>query len=136
MSLGAVLIGHNHREINTSIFNQLKKGTTFSLASSLETEVAELLSERIPSAEMVRFGKNGNDVTSAAVRLARHCTNSDHILFCGYHGWQDWYTCQTSMNGGIPKKIKNFSHRFEYGNLKSLKDLLDKFHKNVACIIL
>ena len=136
MSLGAVLIGHNHKEINESIFNQLKKGTIFSLASSLETEVAELLTERIPSAEMVRFGKNGNDVTSAAVRLARHYTNKDHILFCGYHGWQDWYICKTSMNGGIPKIVSKYSHRFNYNDIDSLTKLFEKFKNKVACVIM
>ena len=136
MSLGAVLIGHNNSEINNSIKNQLKKGVTFSLASKLETEVAEMLADRIPCAEMTKFGKNGNDVTSAAIRLARHYTRADHVLFCGYHGWQDWYTCQTSMDGGIPKTIKKYSHRFEYGNLKALEKLLIKYKKNTACIIL
>jgi glutamate-1-semialdehyde 2,1-aminomutase len=136
MSLGAVFIGHNNSTINNSIKNQLKKGTTFSLASKLETEVAEMLTDRIPGAEMIKFGKNGNDVTSAAIRLARHYSRSDHILFCGYHGWQDWYTCQTSMDGGIPKTIKKYSHRFEYGDLEALEILLKKFKNNTACIIL
>ena len=136
MSLGAVILGHANSVVEQSIKAQLKKGTTFSLASRLEVEVAEMLCDRIPCADMVRFGKNGNDVTSAAVRLSRHYSNSDHVLFCGYHGWQDWYASQTSMNSGVPKEIKKFSHRFEYNNLKSLEKLLIKYKGNTACVIL
>ena len=57
-----------------------------------------------PEAEMIRFGKNGNDVTSAAIRLSRYITGGDHVLFCGYHGWHDWYLAanlgdQRSLDG-------------------------------------
>ena len=97
---GAVTLGHCNQEVNAAIIDQLNKGTSFSLPSKLEIEVSNLLIEMIPSAEKVRFGKNGNDVTSAAVRLARYYTGNDHILFCGYHGWQDLYIGQTSKNGG------------------------------------
>ena len=55
---------------------------------------------------MVRYGKNGNDATTVAVRLARHVIKKI-IYFCGYHGWQDWYISKTSMNGGIPDEISN-----------------------------
>jgi len=136
MSLGAVILGHADEEVNNSIKKQLKKGTSLSLTSKLEIEVAQMLCERIPCAEMVRFGKNGNDVTTAAIRLARHYTKRNHVLFCGYHGWQDWYICQTSMNSGIPKEISKYSHRFEYNNLFALEKLLKKYKNKVACIIL
>ena len=136
MSLGALILGHCHQDVEKAIINQLQKGTTMSLTHGLEIEVAEMLCERIPCAEMVRFGKNGNDVTTAAVRLARYTTGNDHILFCGYHGWQDWYICQTSMDGGILSDIKKYSHRFNYNDLKDLKRLLEKYKGEIACIIM
>ena len=136
MSLGTVILGHSNKIVNQAIRQQLKKGISFSLTTKLEYEVAEILCDRIPSAEMVRFGKNGNDSTTAAIRLARHYTQKDHILFCGYHAWQDWYICQTSMNSGIPKDIKKFSHRFKYNDLKDLENLLIKFSGKVSCIIM
>ena len=123
MSLGAVVVGHANKEINNEIKKQLNKGSLFSLASTLEGELAEMLCDRIPSAEVVRFGKNGNDATTAAIRLARHFTNKNHVLFCGYHAWQDWYICKTSMNNGIPSDVGNYSHRFNYNDINSLKKL-------------
>ena len=97
MSLGAVIIGHSNNQFNNSLVKQLNKGTTLSLTSDLEIELSELITKYVPSAEMVRFGKNGNDATTVAVRLARHYTKRNHILFCGYHAWQDWYVSKTSM---------------------------------------
>ena len=85
---------------------------------------------------MVRFGKIGNDATTVAVRLARYITGNEHVLYCGYHGWQDWYICQTSMAGGIPSDIKKYSHRFNYNDLNDLKKLLEKFNGKTACIIM
>jgi len=136
MSLGAITLGHCHPFVEEAVIKQLQKGTTLSLTHDLEIEVAEMLCERIPCAEMVRFGKNGNDATTAAVRLARHITGNNHILFCGYHGWQDWYICQTSMNSGIPDDIKKYSHRFNYNDIEDLKRLLEKFNDKTACIIM
>ncbi len=136
MALGAVTFGYKHPYIQNAIQNQLEKGITFSLAHDLEVEVAEMMCERIPCAEMVRFGKNGNDATSAAIRLARYVTGKDHVLFCGYHGWQDWYICQTSMSGGIPEILKNYSHRFVYNDLEDLERQLIVFKGQTACIIM
>ena len=58
--------------------------------------------KHIPCAEMVRFGKNGTDATSAAVRLARAATQRDRLMLLGYHGWQDWYIGATTRNLGVP----------------------------------
>ena len=136
MSLGAVILGHANKEVNTSVIKQIKKGSTLSLTTKLEGDLAELLVDNIPSAEMVRFGKHGNDATTAAVRLARHYSGKDNILFCGYHGWQDWYISKTSMNSGIPADIGKYSHRFNYNDPKSLDALINIHHKKIACIIM
>ena len=136
MALGSVFIGHSNTTINNAIKKQLSYGINLSLASELELELAENIIKLVPSAEYVRFGKNGNDVTTAAVRLARHTTKKNHILFCGYHSWQDWYVCKTSMNSGVPEDIGKYSHRFDYNDLNSLKTLLKKYKDDVACIIL
>ena len=68
-----------------------RRASIFSLPHPLEAEVAELICDMVPCAEMVRFGKNGSDATSGAIRLARAFTGRDHVAVCGYHGWQDWY---------------------------------------------
>ncbi|HBR15957.1 MAG TPA: aspartate aminotransferase family protein [Candidatus Omnitrophica bacterium] len=136
IGLGCMTLGHNHPKVNKAVSDQLKNGIAFSLPTPLEIEVAEMLIERIPSAEMVRFGKNGNDVTSAAVRISRHVTGRDHVLFCGYHGWQDWYISQTSKNGGIPSCVKELSHRFVYNDIDSLNNFVHQYKDNVACVIM
>ena len=72
--------------MNMLLQKQVEKGTIFSLSTTLECEVAEKICEMVPCAEMVRFGKNGTDATSAAIRLARAYTGRDHVIVCGYHG--------------------------------------------------
>ena len=84
-----VLLGYQDEDVDFAIREQLKKGISFSLATELEFQLAEKLVEMIPCAEMVRFGKNGTDATSAGIRLARAYTKKDQVLALGYHGWQD-----------------------------------------------
>ena len=86
------ILGYRDPDVDQSIRNQLDRGISFSLATHLETELASRLRSHIPSAEMIRFGKNGSDVTTAAVRLARHITDRSIIVTRGYHGWHDWTT--------------------------------------------
>jgi glutamate-1-semialdehyde 2,1-aminomutase len=101
-SLAAVTLGYGDGPIEKAVKSQLKKGVTLSLPTKLEAEVSELITNLVPSAEMVRFSKNGTDATSAAIRLARSYTGRDHIIVCGYHGWQDWFIGSTSRNKGVP----------------------------------
>ena len=135
-ALASITIGYNDKAVNVAIKKQLKKGTIFSLPGILEYQVSELLVNLIPCAEMVRFGKNGSDVTSAAVRLARAYTNRDLVLVCGYHGWQDWYIGSTSKNKGVPKAVSDLTHSFKFNDIDSLKKLFLKFPGQIAAVIL
>ena len=134
-SLASVTLGYNDQSVNKAVRKQLKKGVSFSLPGKLEAEVAELICEMVPSAEMVRFGKNGSDATSAAIRLARAYTRKDHIAVCGYHGWQDWYIGSTTRNKGVPNAISNLTHTFPYNDLDSLRALLES-NTEIACVIM
>ena len=136
MALGPIILGHNNLEVNFAISEQLKRGIAFSLPHYKELRLAEKLIDWFPYAESVRFGKNGSDVTSAAVRAARAYTNRDHILCCGYHGWQDWYVGITPRSKGVPNSISKLTHAFTYNNIDSLKKLLNKYKNKVAGIIL
>jgi glutamate-1-semialdehyde 2,1-aminomutase len=135
-SLAAVTLGYGDDQIAKAVKSQLKKGVTLSLPTKLEAEVSELITNLVPSAEMVRFSKNGTDATSAAIRLARSYTGRDHIIVCGYHGWQDWFIGSTSRNKGVPKAISDLTHSFEYNNIDSLKSILSKLENKVAAVIL
>jgi len=107
------ILGYRDPDVDQSIRNQLDRGISFSLATHLETELASRLRRHIPSAEMIRFGKNGSDVTTAAVRLARHVTGRDKVIVGGYHGWHDWSMSVAPDRGaGIPLHIQDLSYRF------------------------
>jgi glutamate-1-semialdehyde aminotransferase len=132
----SISIGYNDPDIISAVKHQLDNGVIFSLPHPLEMEVAELLVELVPCAEKVRFGKNGTDVTSAAIRLARAYTNREHILVCGYHGWQDWYIGSTTRDLGVPKAVKELTHVFQYNDIHSLEKLFDRYPNEVAAVIM
>ena len=136
MSLGSIILGYSNDKINLSAKNQLSKGMTFSLMNNLEIETAKKLIKMIPSAEMVRFGKNGSDVLAAGVRLARYITKKDKVISCGWHGIHDWSLANTSRNYGIPNEIKKLSLKFEFNNIDSLHNLIKKNKDEVACIVM
>lgn len=134
-SLASVTLGYNHGQINRAVRRQLKQGVSFSLPGTLEAEVAELICDLVPSAEMVRFGKNGTDATSAAVRLARAYTGRNHIAVCGYHGWQDWYIGSTSRNKGVPSTVSDLTSVFQYNDIASLEKIISS-QPELACVIM
>ena len=83
-----VILGYCDPDVDRAVVDRIGKGVTLSLATRLEMELAELLADVVPCAEMARFGKNGSDATGGAVRLARAYTTRDRVAVCGYHGWQ------------------------------------------------
>lgn len=131
-----IILGYQNKAVDNAIKRQLKKGIIFSLPSPLETELSQLLIKYIPCAEMVRFGKNGSDVTAGAIRLARAVTGRDHVALCGYHGWHDWSIGTTTRNLGVPKKTQKLSHTFEYNNIESLETIFKKYSGQVAAVIM
>jgi glutamate-1-semialdehyde 2,1-aminomutase len=135
-SLGAVALGYGDEEIEEAVIRQLKDGVTLSLATPLEAEVAERIVDLIPCAEQVRFGKNGTDATSAAIRLARSFTGHDHVIVCGYHGWQDWYIGSTSMNRGVPAPTQSLTHAIPYNDIESLQAVIHEHGGQIAALIM
>jgi glutamate-1-semialdehyde 2,1-aminomutase len=135
-ALASVTLGYGDKGLERAVRKQLKRGVSMSLPGILEAEVAELIIEMVPSAEMVRFGKNGTDATSAAIRLARAYTGRDHIIVCGYHGWQDWYIGSTTRNKGVPEQVSALTHKFEYNNINSLKSVLGEYEGKIAAVIM
>jgi glutamate-1-semialdehyde 2,1-aminomutase len=134
--LASVTLGYNDPDVTAAVKAQVDHGTIFSLSSPLEAEVAERLVAIVPSAEMVRFGKNGSDATAGAVRVARAHTGRDHVLVCGYHGWQDWYIGATARNRGVPESTRALTHTFPYNDLAALDRLLDEHSGLVAAIVM
>ena len=135
-ALAAITLGYNDPDVNQAVIEQLQQGTIFSLAHPLEMQVAEKIIEMVPGAEKVRFGKNGSDATAGAIRLARAYTGRDHVLVCGYHGWQDWYIGATDRYVGVPGSTRALTHKFEFNNLDSLEIKLKELKNKVAAVIL
>ena len=124
-----VILGYQYSAVDNAIKMQLKKGIIFSLPSPLEYELSNLLIKHIPCAEMVRFGKNGSDVTTGAIRLARAVTGRDHVAVCGYHGWHDWYIGSSTRNLGVPKQTRKLTHKFNYNDIDSLKKVFSQNYR-------
>jgi len=135
-SLAAVTLGYGDPDINRAVKRQLKKGVSLSLSSKLETIVAEKIINLVPSAEMVRFAKNGSDATSAAVRIARYFTRRDHIISIGFHGWHDWYIGSTTRSMGVPSAVQALTLSARYNDLSHVENLFDKVKGDVAAVIL
>ena len=131
-----VILGYDDPDVTAAVTAQLRRGITFSLATELEIELAELLCEIIPCAERVRFGKNGSDATSGAIRIARAHTGRERIAVCGYHGWQDWYIGATTRNKGIPACVGALTHKFSYNDLEALRRLLEAHPRQFAAVML
>lgn len=136
MGLCAVTLGYADTDVNAAVARQLEHGILFTLPHPLEAEVAELLCRVIPCAEMVRFGKNGSDATSGAVRLARAFTKRDLIVACGYHGWQDWYIGTTTRNLGVPQVVRNLTRTFTYNRIETLDRIFRENPCQVAAVIM
>jgi glutamate-1-semialdehyde aminotransferase len=130
------LLGYNYKPLTKTIIKQVKEGSLFQQPHPLEVETAELLIKTIPSAEMVKFAKNGADVLAMGVRAARAYTGREHIASQGYHGIHDWYIGLTEYNAGVPKAVKKLTHEFRYNDIESLKKLFEENPDKIACVTL
>jgi glutamate-1-semialdehyde 2,1-aminomutase len=139
MGLRAVILGHADPGVIEAVTAELANGSNFTRPSPIEVEVAELLAEHIPSAEMVKFAKNGSDVTTAAVRLSRAFTGRDLIVRCADHPFysvHDWFIGDTVVNAGIPNAVRNLTKRFRYNSVESLEAVFAEHPNQVAAVIL
>lgn len=134
MGWGAVLLGHARREIRDAIAAEIDSGSVVSLPHTLELQVAAMLAETIPCAEMTLFGKNGSDVCTAAVRMARVFTGRPKVLFSGYSGWQEPFAASFEpalLQAGHPPT----AFRFPAHDLRSACGLLDEHEGEVAAVV-
>jgi glutamate-1-semialdehyde aminotransferase len=136
MALGPVVLGYADPQVDAAVKEQMAKGVQFSLSHAIEVELAEVLTSIIPCAEMVRFGKNGSDVTAGAVRLARAVTGRDLVAVGGYHGWQDWFIGSTSRSKGVPSATRAMTKKFRYNHAEDLEALFATHPAGFAAVIL
>lgn len=139
MGLRAVTLGHAFDPIVEAAHRQMLLGANFTRPASIEVEGAEAFLQIIDGAEMVKFAKNGSDVTTAAVKLARAFTGRDLIAICGDHPFfstDDWFIGTLEMNAGIPGPITNLTLKFRYNDLASLEELFNLYPQRIACVIM
>ncbi len=142
--LGAMLLGYGYETFDQHVYSQIIKGSSFSMPTMLEMEVAETLTTALglrvpgwtPDSLQVRFTKTGSECTEAAVRLARAVTGRDLLLRCSdsYLGWGDTFIATTPPALGVPESYKRDTHLFKYG--QDVKTLLDGQYNEPACVIL
>jgi glutamate-1-semialdehyde 2,1-aminomutase len=135
-ALCSVTLGYADPDVNAAAAAQLADGSIFTLSHRLEAEVAERICAMVPCADMVRFGKNGSDATTGAIRAARAYTGRNRVLMCGYHGWSDWSIGTTARHKGVPQAVRDLTTTFPYDDLPALAALLDQHAGDVAAIIL
>jgi glutamate-1-semialdehyde 2,1-aminomutase len=93
----------------------------------------------VPGMDVVKFGKNGSDATSAATRLARAFTGRDRILMCkdtGFFSIGDWFIGKTETNAGVPQCVQDLSSYFFYNDIDKLKRMFDEHKDEIACVIM
>ena len=139
MGLRAVTLGHVFEPVIQAAYKQMKLGANFTRPASIEVEAAEEFLRFIDGADMVKFAKNGSDVTTAAVKLARAYTGRDLIAICGdqpFFSTDDWFIGTMEMNAGIPRAVTGLTLKFHYNDLASLVELFDRHPGQVACVVM
>jgi glutamate-1-semialdehyde 2,1-aminomutase len=137
--LRSTTLGHGFEPVVRAVQRQLADGINFVRPHRLEREAAERMIDLIPSAEMVKFGINGSDTTTAAVRLARAYTGRDMIAVCQQHPFfstDDWFIVTTAMSAGIPAAVRPLTVPFSYNDLPSLESLFDAYPGQIAAVVL
>ena len=148
--IGANILGYADPDVDEAVQTAIKNGNSCSLNCPEEVELAELLCELHPWAEMDRFARTGGESMAIAVRIARAHTGRDKIAFCGYHGWHDWYLAANLNSNealddhllpglspnGVPKVLSGTAIPFHYNQLTELEDIVSKNRQDLAAIIM
>lgn len=139
MALRAVTVGYDFDRISKAAIAQIHNGNNLTRASQIEVEAAETICNLIPWVEMVKFAKNGSNVTTAALKLARAFTGKRFIAKCAQHpffSFDDWFIGKTAMDRGVPAEHTSLTLDFDYNNLDSLAALFARYPGDIAAVIL
>jgi glutamate-1-semialdehyde 2,1-aminomutase len=137
--LRSVTLGHAYPAVVDAAAKAMRDGLNFVRPSPLEVELAERLLGLLPAADMVKFAKNGSDVTTAAVKLARAHTGRDLVAVCAdqpFFSIDDWFIGTTPMDAGIPTGVASLTVGFRYNDLASLRALFDRHPDRIACVVM
>jgi glutamate-1-semialdehyde 2,1-aminomutase len=138
MGLRAVTLGHAFRPVDEAVCDAIRGGLNFTRPTQLEGDCAEDLLSLVTGADMVKFAKNGSDVTTAAVKLARACTGRDLVAIGGdqtFLSTDDWFVGATAMSAGVPRSTQELSLRFKYNDLAELQSVFERHADRIACVV-
>ncbi len=150
MAIGACVLGYADPDVDAAVKAAIDAGSASTLNAPEEVELAELLCELHPWAQMVRYARSGGEAMMMAVRIARAHTRNDKIAFSGYHGWCDWYLAanlgdETALDGqlmpgldpaGVPRGLKGTALPFHYNRLDQLKAIVDATRGELGVIVM
>ena len=148
--IGANILGYADPEVDDAVKHAIANGTSCSLNCPEEVELAELLCELHPWAEMVRYARTGGEAMAVAIRIARVHTGKDKVAFCGYHGWHDWYLAANlskknalgdhllpGLNpAGVPRDLMDTAFPFHYNHLEELEWILASHGSEMAAVVM
>lgn len=148
--ISACVLGFADGEVERAVIEAVRAGQMSTLNCPEEVELAELLIELHPWAEMVRYARSGGEVMAVAARIARAATGREKIAFCGYHGWHDWYLAanlsqDTALDGhllpgleprGVPRGLTGTMLPFGYNKLEELRRIAAEHGSELAAIVM
>jgi glutamate-1-semialdehyde 2,1-aminomutase len=145
-SWGPMILGHAHPRVIEAIRKAALDGTSYGAPTALEVRMAEMITQMVPSIEMVRMVNSGTEATMSAIRLARAFTGREKIIkFEGcYHGHGDSFLIKAGSGAltlgvpdspGVPAGTAAGTLTAEYNNLESIRNLFASYRDNVAAVI-
>ena len=139
LGLRAVTLGYSYRSVIEAAYREIVKGNNLTRASMTELEAAELIVDLIPSADMVKFAKNGSNVTTGAAKVARAYTGRRYICIPRQHpffSFDDWFIGTTTITRGVPIDHAASTLVFDYGDIVSLQKLFQEYPNKIAGVML
>ena len=145
-SWGPLIAGHAHPAVVAALCEQAALGTSFGAPCELETQLARMICERVPSCERVRFVSSGTEATMSAIRLARGATGREEIVKIDgcYHGHADSLLVQAGSglatlaipgSPGVPESLAALTHVVPFNDADTVERLLDERGDKIACVI-
>ncbi|BBP05704.1 glutamate-1-semialdehyde 2,1-aminomutase [Sulfuriferula plumbiphila] len=145
-SWGPMILGHSHPEVLQAVYQRAARGLSFGAPTGLEVEMADLLTELVPSMDMVRLTSSGTEATMSAIRLARGHTGRDKIIkFEGcYHGHGDSLLVKAGSgaltfgqpsSAGVPAQLAALTLVLDYNDAQQLADTFARIGHEIAAVI-
>jgi len=150
MGVGSCILGYADKDVDNAVKKVINSGSMATLNCPEEVELAKLLCDIHPWAGMARFARTGGEAMVMAVRIARAKTGKDLLLFCGYHGWHDWYlsanlNSDKSLDGhllpglkpkGVPRALKGTAFPFDYNDTEGFLKLVRANKNRIAAVVM